>query len=289
MRMVFITNPWASAIIRGEQIAARMLDAVVYQWTDVASEHVKKDDVCIFVKSFPGCGWPELIKAAKVKKCYLDIVDSSVALLNVSGKGETDIASRMDLGIIALGKLAHEYISKYLNRDDVILIPEHHCNFEDTVRDKSRDVFKVGFCGYKENFHLDPVLVGRALNEIGAKFIYNINPEDRNVCCRFYASIDINLSFRRNVDLDVASLKNPLKLANAGSFGIPTIAYPEPSYVAEWDGCFAKVENLDQIVKAVQVLKDSEAAYENLSGLAFEKAKEYHISKILPLYKELLV
>ncbi len=283
MRMVFITNPWASAMIRGEQIAARLLNAVVYQHTSIASENVRKDDICIFVKSFPGRGWPELIKKVKVKKCYLDIVDSIVALENARGKDD------IDLGIIALGKLSHEYISKYLNRDDIILIPEHHCNFEDVVRDASRDVLKVGFCGYQENFHLDPVVVGRALADIGVKFIYNINPEDRNVCCRFYGSIDINLSFRCQISPDMASLKNPLKLANAGSFGVPTVAYPEPNYVAEWDGCFAKVENLEQVVRAVGILKDSKAAYENLSGLAYEKSKEYHIKKILPLYEELLV
>ncbi len=87
----------------------------------------------------------------------------------------------------------------------------------------------------------------------------------------------------------MAKLKNPLKLANAGSFGIPTVAYPEPNYVAEWDGCFAKATNLDQIVRAVSVLMSSKVAYENLSGLAYEKSKEYHINKILPLYKELMV
>ncbi len=289
MRLMFITNPWASAMIRGEQIAARMLDAVVYQHTDIAAEHVRRDDVCIFVKSYPGCGWPEAIKIVKVKKCYLDIVDSTAALYNARGDGDTDIAKHMDLGIIALGKLSHEYISKYLNRDDILLIPEHHCNFENALRDKSRDVFRVGFCGYEENFHLDPVVVGRALANIGAKFIYNINPEDRNVCCRFYKSIDISLSFRLDIEPELAKLKNPLKLANAGSFGVPTVAYPEPNYVVEWDGCFAKVTSIEQIVKAVKVLKESSVAYENLSGLAYEKSKEYHIDKILPLYKELMV
>ena len=288
MRMVFITNPWASAMIRGEQIAARLVGAVVHQYTNKASECVRKDDVCIFVKSFPAQGWPELVKVAQVKKCYIDIVDSLPALRNVRGEGEVDTARHMDLGIISLGKSSHEYISEYLDRDDVILIPEHHCNFENAVRDKNRDVFKVGFCGYEENFHLDPVVVGRALSSIGAKFIYNITPNNRNACCRFYSSIDINLSFRVQSDPVMAKMKNPLKLANAGSFGVPTIAYPELSYVAEWDGCFAKTENLDQIVKAVSVLKSSKAAYENLSSLAYEKAKEYHIARILPLYKELL-
>ena len=286
MRMVFVTNPWASAIIRGEQIAARLLNAVVYQHGDVASENVRKDDICVFIKSFPGRGWPHLIDSIGVKKCYLDIVDSVVALQNAR---ISDVARQMDLGVIAIGKLAHEYISKYLDRDDIVLIPEHHCNFDRDVRDETRDVTKVGFCGYTENFHLDPEEVGKALAEIGVKFVRLINPEDRNVCCRFYKSIDISLSFRCDGEPEAAKLKNPLKLANAGSFKIPTIAYPEPSYVAEWDGCFAKVYNLDQIVKAVKVLKESSAAYENLSSLAYEKSKEYHIKKILPLYKELMV
>lgn len=268
MRIVFYTNPWASAKIRGEQIAARFENALVNP------EYVQDGDVCVFVKCCPN---DRLIET--VDKCYLDIVDS-VAALNYAKTNPV-------VSVIAIGVTAHSYISNYLQRSDIILIPEHHCNFKNELRDR-KVVSRVGFCGYPENFHLQFGAVSAALATIDVEFVYETQVEDRLNICTFYKSIDVQLCFRKS-DSDVARLKNPLKLANAGSFRIPTISYPEVSYVAEWAGAFAKVTDLDQIVRAVKVLKESEAAYDNLADAALKKSKEYHIDKVIPLYKELLV
>lgn len=267
MRRVFIGNPWPSTDIRGHQIADRLENAVV------DPGNVFPDDIYIFIKSYPEA---ELIDY--LGKCYVDVVDNIPAAKNCSP----------DVGVIAIGKTAHGYISKLLDRDDVLLIPEHHCNFDREVRE-SRDVLRVGYCGIEDCFHLNVKDVTEALANIGMEFVCNFKVKDRMCVVDFYMSIDIHLTFREDAKMSAPSLKNPLKLANAGSFNIPTVGFPEQNYIDEWDGCFAKVRSLDEVVRAVKVLKESEAAYENLAGLGFEKAKEYHIDKIIPLYEELVV
>lgn len=266
-RVVFFTNPWASAQIRGNQIAALLDNAVVNP------DSVQEGDICIFVKSYP-----DAKVAATVAKCYLDVVDS-VAALNYA-KDEPRVS------VIAISTTAHDYVSKYLQRDDIILIPEHHCNFKNELRDRE-NVTRVGFCGYRDNFHLPFEDVSSALASIGMEFVYETEVEDRLKVCDFYKSIDIQLCFRK-IPILRAGLKNPLKLANAGSFRIPTVAYPEMSYVTEWDGAFARVNDLAQIVRTVKVLKESTAAYDNLADSALKKSQEYHIDKIIPLYRSLV-
>ncbi len=268
MRIVFFTNPWASAKIRGDQIAARFENAVVNP------PDIRIGDVCVFVKCCPDSN---VVNVAD--KCYLDIVDSW-ALMETAKE-------HPELGIISIGVTAHNYLREQLQRDDIILIPEHHCNFKNELRDRNR-VTRVGFCGYTENFHLSFGEVSQALADIDIEFVSETQIEDRINICSFYKSIDVQLCFRNN-DSEASRLKNPLKLANAGSFRIPTISYPEVSYVAEWAGAFARVTDLDQIVRGVKVLRDSEAAYDNLADAALKKSKEYHIDKVIPLYKEILV
>lgn len=267
MRMVFITNPWPSSSIRGRQIAERIDYAVV------DPDDTYSSDVFIFIKVHP----PQSILDF-AKKCYLDVVD------NVPAAKECPPSS----GVIAIGKTAQGYISKILNRDDVILIPEHHCNFDREVRSRE-EVKRVGYCGLRGAFHLDLKEITDALASIGMEFVYNFHVKSRMCVVDFYKSIDIHLTFRRDARTYEPLLKNPLKLVNAGSFNIPSIGYPEQNYVDEWDGCFAKAYSLDDVVKKVKILKGSSAAYDHLSGVAHEKAKEYHIDKIIPLYKELVV
>ncbi len=267
MRMLFFTNPWASAKIRGEQIAARFENAVVNP------SDIMTGDVCIFVKCCPNDKIIEI-----VDKCYLDIVDS-YALVETAKR-------HPELGIISIGVTAHEYLKEVLGRDDIILIPEHHCNFKNELRDRTR-VERVGYCGYQENFHLQFGAVSIALERLDVEFVYETHVEDRASIVNFYKSIDVQLCFRSKPSRS-SRLKNPLKLANAGSFRIPTVSYPEVSYVAEWAGAFACVTDLDQIVRAIKVLKGSTAAYDNLADAALKKSREYHIDKIVPLYKELV-
>ena len=79
-------------------------------------------------------------------------------------------------------------------------------------------------------------------------------------------------------------LKNPMKVYNAASFGIPTVGYPEVGY-REWDGYYTAVQTVDEMVDAVRALQVDGWNADRLIG----RAEEYHIERIAPLYRGLLV
>jgi len=80
---------------------------------------------------------------------------------------------------------------------------------------------------------------------------------------------------------------NPLKLSNAGSYGIPTVAYPEPAYIAEWNDECLWASTISELVAQVKRLKETPSLYADISGRAVAKAEGYHIENIAQLYEQL--
>ncbi len=259
-----MTSPWASGNIRGSQIAEK-LNAICDP-----REPVSRDSIFVFIKITPNISVPRM---------YVDIVDAYGLL--------TSIPRFPEAKIITISRLAKEYIKNRVY-NDVILIPEHHCNFENVIRE-DREVKTVGFVGYVPNFLLDPFVVKEELSKIGLNFIWLTAFKDRFEICEFYKKIDIQLTFRPKSPVAAcpAELKNPLKLANAGSFKIPSVCCAEPSYIADFNGCFLVAENIKAIVKQCRTLKNDAALYNIVSYNCYERAKDYHIDKILPLYEQL--
>jgi len=269
MGLVFVTNRvWASTITRGRQVAERLN-------VPCDPDHLSLNDTVVLVKA-----WFE--KAERIKNVYLDICD---------GENFLQFALRYpNIHIIALTNLAKEYLSEKID-NDIMVIPEHHCNFEDVVR--TRDVVTTaGYVGSIGSLTMNVNDLTERLKAIGLDFIYlfvddtSVSRED---ICNFYKQIDIQITFRhiRTVKEIPLELKNPLKPTNAGSFNIPTVGYPEPNYVREMDGCFIPAENLDKIVEACLALKEDDDMYKKYSELAFTRAQHYHIDKIIELYKKL--
>ena len=269
MGLVFVTNrKWASTITRGKQVAERLN-------VPCDPDHLSLSDTVVLVKT-----WFE--KAEKIKNVYLDICDGE----NFLQFGQ----QHPDIHIIAISNLAKEYISQKLD-NDIVVIPEHHCNFEGVVRNREA-VTTAGYVGSKYNFTMDINDLTERLKAVGINFIYLFVDDaslGREDICNFYKQIDIQITFR-NIETvsDIPSeLKNPLKPVNAGSFKIPTVGYPEPNYVREMDGCFIPAENLDKIVEACLALKENEDRYKKYSELAYTRARHYHIDRIIELYKKL--
>ncbi|MBW8001492.1 MAG: glycosyltransferase family 4 protein [Planctomycetes bacterium] len=269
MGLVFVTNQkWASSLIRGKQVAERLN-------VPFNPDHLSLSDTAILVKT-----WFE--RAERIKNVYLDIGDSESFLQ--FGQQYPDIH------IIAITNLAKEYISQKLD-NDIVVIPEHHCNFEGIVRNREA-VMTAGYVGSKYNFTMNINDLTERLKAVGINFIYLFVDDvslGREDICNFYKQIDIQITFRNieTVSNIPSELKNPLKLTNAGSFKIPTVGYPEPNYVREMDGCFIPAENLDKIVEACLALKEDEDMYKKYSELAFTRARHYHIDRIIKLYKVL--
>ncbi len=262
--LVFVTSPWASGNIRGNQIAKR-LNAICDP-----KEPVSKDSIFVFIKSTPNMHVPRM---------YVDLIDAYGIL--------TSLSKFPNAKIIVMNELAKNYVSNRVY-NDIIVIPEHHCNFENIVREH-REVKTVGFVGDTLNFSLDPIMVREELTKIGLDFIWCIDFKTRDDVCNFYKKIDIQLTFRPKSPTAIcpAELKNPLKLANAGSFKIPSVCCAEPSYVAEFNGCFLIAENIEEIVRQCRKLKNDAALYNILSFNCHEKAKDYHIDNIIPMFEKL--
>jgi predicted nucleotidyltransferase len=240
--------------IRGAQIATR-LNANV---NPVANY---ENDVCIYVKQQPPEDFP--------KYSYLDVVDGDGLLRWAKAHPK--------IGIIATSGIAQNYLSNKLNRTDIKLIPQHHCNYERQQRTQG-EVSTIGYIGSKNGL--------KRMGVFGSRITINTSFKNRQDVVNFYNDIDIQVAFRPDRDR-LSNMKNSLKLYNAGSFGIPTVSYPTKAYLDEFKGCFIEAETVEEMVFQCDKLKIDKEFYREMSHKILSRSENYHIDKIIPLYKEL--
>jgi len=263
MNYSFFYTAGTAGYVRGEQIA----DALGGKKNP---ESGFEDDVCIYVKVLPPENHP--------KHSYAD-VDDSIRLAEW-------LRTHPNIGVITTSENTKEYLSKDLKRSDIVTIPHAHCNYERFIR-PDREVKTVGVIGSMTSFQGDTKEFAERLKEIGLDFIYEKKywetyQNSREKVCDFHKQMDIQVCWRPK--MFATPFKNPNKLANAGSFGIPTIAYPEQGF-KEWEGRFFEVNSIDEMVWACKQLKGN--VYKYYSNAALEKARENHLDNILKLYENL--
>jgi len=269
-RLVFCINEWASGEIRGMQMAHAVGGVV-------EPPKFYSDDVLVCIKRLPP---PDLV--SYVKCVYVDVNDCYGLIPYLKG--------RLDVTPVAASRVGHKYLQEQLGRNNVLMIPGHHCNFERDVRVTGK-VKTAGFIGYPENLQLGIDELHKALDEIGIAFVAKVDAKSREDVCNFYKSIDIQICFRKKSETNPApELRDPLKLINAGSFGIPTVAYPEPSYADEFNGCFVPVRSLSEVIEVCKWLSTVGAIpdYNDISMRARCRAEHYHIEHISPMFRRLL-
>ena len=81
-------------------------------------------------------------------------------------------------------------------------------------------------------------------------------------------------------------LSNPLKIVNAASFGIPTLALDEPAF-HEMASCYVPIYNTKQFFMRLDRIRTNAAMYEEYSKKCLELSEKYHISNIAKLYQGL--
>ena len=255
-------NKSVSGKIRGKQIGN-------YLGAKLNPTGGYENDICIYVKCIPPKDFPE--------HSYVDIVDSK-RLVNWT-------IEHPQIGVIAISKTARTYLMQKLNRNDIHLIPEHHCNFERIPRIR-KDVNTVGYMGARTGSEF-PEDIKERFADIGLDFKYTRKYRTRGDVVAFYNSIDIQVMDKYMRHRAIIKLKNPLKLANAGSFGIPSVAYPETNFIEEFKDCFVEAETIDEMLLQCETLKNNSDFYKEMSDKALLRSQEYHISRIAPLYYEL--
>jgi hypothetical protein len=104
----------------------------------------------------------------------------------------------------------------------------------------------------------------------------------------FHKLIDIQAVWRPKAKFrQQAPFQNPNKLGNASAFGIPTVSFPEPNYIREFDRCFIQVDSIKRMVKVCDRLKNDRRFYNWYARHALARAENYHIDNVSKLYLNL--
>lgn len=251
-----------SSMIRGDQIADRI--GARYNPTEGY-----QDDVCIYVK--PHLKKNNMDFHFEGKKAYIDIVD---------GHNLGHLMKRYpEVGVIVCSKADYDTMKAELT-NEIVLIPQHHCNFDRIVRERE-GITRIGMIGEENAFEWLPAGLERELKERGIELVKFSKFFTRADIIDFYMGIDIQIVWRPYKKV----LSNPLKIVNASSFGIPTVALDEKAFW-EMKGCYIPVDNMESLLFAIDRLKEP-WLYWTYSTACLAKSEEYHIDNIGELYKNL--
>jgi len=240
----FFANRHGSGEIRGRQIAEKL-------GARLNPKDGYADDLCIWVKKEPPEDYP--------KHSYLDIVDGVERL--------PWLKQHQDIGVIASSLSGKRYLQEVLRRSDIQYLPQHHCNFS-RIRNEVMKPLRFGLVG--GNASLPP-----------AEWMIPIkwaNPSTLDEVVHCYQRMDVQIVWRGMK----RQLKNSLKLVNAASFGIPTIALPEPGY-EDMDGFYRKAYTQTELVG--EMLKLQEEGFDQ--EVLLTRAEDFHIDRIAKRYEQL--
>jgi len=267
--VLFFSNPWASGEIRGKQVAERggwLLDP----------EGMRRGDIAVFIKQYPNQALLDEMRKLNIP-IFVDTVDcyGIIPMLN----------EFPDITVIAMSRVAREYLESKID-NKIVRIDEHHCNWDNELVNRT-ELKRIGYVGYGCSFQLPIDVVKDTLKKFDIEFTMLTEFKTRQDIVDYYKTIDLQLCFRLPGTIHnlVPQLRNPLKLANAGSFGIPTIAYPEPSYVDEWDGSFFPIGGLQGLIHWVDEIKRDWEVYAFMRYLAVNRAKQYYIDNVIANYR----
>ena len=251
-----------SSIIRGVQVAG-------YLGCKLNPKEGYENDTCIYVKPHVPTGWDFKFEG----KPYLDIVD---------GWGLTPMMKmHPEVPIIVISKMDQEILSRFMP-NKLIFIPQHHINFERVPRIRN-EIKNVGIIGTAGAFPYLPGELKNRLADVGMKLFEFSKFDVRTDIVKFYQSIDLQLVWRPYRK----RLGNPLKLVNASSVGVPTIALQEEYFDREFGGLYFPVHTLEELLSTIGGLKANPDVYEDYSHRLLIKSEEYHIENVAKLYRAL--
>lgn len=251
-----------SSIIRGDQVAEEI--GAKYNPTEGY-----EDDVCIYVKPMVRKG-DDFTFEGRVN--YIDIVDGH-------NLGQL-LLKHPEVGVITCSTADYHTMRGVLP-NKIVNIPQHHCNFE-RVRRTRKKIKRVGVIGEAGAFYHLPEGLEVELNNRGMELVKYSRFFTRRDIIDFYMNIDIQIVWRpyRKV------LSNPLKIVNASSFGVPTIALDEKAF-EEVSGCYLPVFNFEDFLSCLDDLRSNPRLYVAISRDCVDVSENYHIFEIGKRYKQL--
>ena len=255
----FLFRP--SGIVRGKQIAD-------YLGGKFNPTEGWENDVKIFIK-------PRSLRYVKDGD-YVDILDDLPIYTKL-------LKTRPGIKVIAMSTSHYDWLKSILP-NEIIHIPHAHVNFDKFRRDR-KEIINCGYIGTNKPYHIKiNEEIGIQLAKVGLKFIPFFNYTTREEIINFYKQIDIQVIGYFNFNNDNPAYHEK-KIVDAMSFGIPTIAGSKLGY-KDVEGFYISVNNMDELVKEANRLKDPEI-YNQWSDKIIKKSDKYHISEIVKLYKKL--
>jgi len=248
-----------SSLIRCQQVAEH-IGARVNPVSDYA------DDVCIYVK--PGFMFNDRF----VENAYIDVLDDKRSIYVLSDHPKF---------IAIASSIMNEQVIASLVKNKVILIPQHHNNYE-RARRVSDQIKTIGMNGNTDLMPYFPNSLKEEIFKRGIKLTSNGYIYSRQDDVEYYKTLDLQVVWRPYATWT----GNPLKIINAASFGIPTIALKEPGFI-DVDGFYIPVENEIEFIEILDDLINDRSLYNHYSERCLEMSENYHIDRIGKLYKEL--
>lgn len=248
-----------SSRVRGEEIAQ-------YLGAKLNPTKGFENDVCIYVKPMH----QNNIKDGS----YIDLLDDLHAFERIK--------DRPGLKAIAMSVPHYEFLKKEL-KNEVVLIPHHHVNFERVLRGKKR----ITTCGYVGVNNPKHRAINREVKSALTTINLNFDPlflfQTRQDIIDYYKTIDIQVI--GYFDHQDVPYYHATKIVNAASFGIPTVAGRRLGY-KEFEKFYIPVNNMEELLTEVEKLKDPKY-YKKWAIKVARAAEKYHISKIAKLYRKL--
>ena len=227
-----------------------------------------EDDICIYVKPHVAIGNDFHFE----KNSYMDIIDGwdLVHLMKM----------HPEVPVLAISKWDIENLSREL-KNKIIFLPQRHFNPKRLLRTKDA-VVNVGIVGTVQGLPFLPNELESGLIERGMKFVEYHNFEDKDKLVEFHQNLFVQIVWRPYR----RKMGNALKLYNAASVGVPTIALKEECF-KEMDGNYIPVTTLQEFFIELDKFRNDPSLYSDFSNKIISKAEEYHVENIVKLYQEL--
>lgn len=235
-------------------------------------------DICIGVKMSPGLiQHDKLIGREQMGDYYLDFIDHHTCLDWLAHWPETKV--------IVCSKSGETWLRARL-RNPMTFIPQHHCNVEEQLRPE-RPIKTVAYIGLMTGLPPWYDEVNEAIHKMGMEMRYFTDFQTREDVVNAYLQTDIQFQWCEGMPDKLEHLKNPMRVINGLSFGIPMVSNKLPPYLAECDGKFVGAERIGEAMDAIRLLQTDDAWYGQFRQEGPEFVKPYHISVIAEAFRRL--
>lgn len=284
-----------SGIIRGQQIASRVLGWKFIDVRDAASLAQLKDEVVFFIRNID----TSITQALRNQGCRIgyDLLDRPVA-------DHHDAWKRGIQGDLDWHRYDHPCIDFFLVNNTesltqlrkvtgkpIYVVPHHTVNFSRHRNELKQRVETVGYLGTSDQMLLQDET--RSMCEKhGARFVC-FHPNTQVECDAALRSIDVGVIYVEPTEHRDFVLKHKpnTKLSNFQSYGIPTVASRYSSFI-EFGGqanhAWQLEEDPDGFLNKLEMLLMSKNLREWTSDAAHIVGQEFHIDHVLERYSAVL-